>query len=30
MLYAATQATMKQIFGSGLIKDEMSGSVKVS
>ena len=30
MLYAATQATMKQIFGGGLIQDEMSGSVKVS
>lgn len=30
MLYAATQATMKQIFGGGLIKDEISGSVKVA
>ena len=30
MLYAATQATMKQIFGGGLIEDEISGSVKVS
>ncbi|XP_065911985.1 twinfilin-1-like [Dysidea avara] len=28
MLYAATQATMKQIFGGGLIKDDISGSVK--
>lgn len=30
MLYAATQSTMKQIFGGGLIKDDISGSVKVS
>lgn len=28
MLYAATQSTMKQIFGGGLIKDDISGSVK--
>lgn len=30
MLYAATQSTMKQIFGGGLIKDDISGSVKVN
>ena len=30
MLYAATRATLKSEFGSGHIKDEMSGTIPVS
>ena len=29
MLYAATKATLKQEFGAGHIKDELSGTEKV-